>query len=105
MFATILSRTEPTKRLFDTMLVIVDDIFLDRHLEFLVAMVDAPIVNLFYKIFSLPPVELGGIMPFWRPIKADSNESARRDRYASPCGKRSESVFLCQWRTQVTSPA
>ena len=63
-FATILSRTEPTKRLFDTMLVIVDDIFLDRRLEFLVAMVDAPIVNLFYKIFSLPPVELGGYHAF-----------------------------------------
>ena len=46
MFATILSRTEPTKRLFDTMLVIVDDIFLNRRLEFLVTMVDAPIVNL-----------------------------------------------------------
>ena len=46
MFATILYWTEPTKRLFDTMLVIVDDIFLDRRLEFLVTMVDAPIVNL-----------------------------------------------------------
>ena len=44
MFATILSRTEPTKRLFDAMLVIVDDIFLDRRLEFLVAMVAAPVV-------------------------------------------------------------
>lgn len=42
MFATILYWTEPTKRLFDTMLVIVDDILFDCRLEFLVAMVDAP---------------------------------------------------------------
>ena len=46
MFATILYWTEVTKRLFDTMLVIVDDILFDCRLEFLVAMVDAPIVNL-----------------------------------------------------------
>ena len=42
MFATILYWTEQTKRLFDTMLVIVDDILFDCRLEFLVAMVDAP---------------------------------------------------------------
>ena len=60
MFATILSRTEPTKRLFDTMLVIVDDIFLDRRLEFLVAMVDAPIVNLLL-VHPIEPSKFWGV--------------------------------------------
>ena len=46
MFATILSRTEPAERLLDAALIVVDDILFDRRLEFLVTMVDVPIVNL-----------------------------------------------------------
>ena len=46
MFATELTRTEPAERLLDAALIVVDDILFDRGLEFLVAMVDVPIVNL-----------------------------------------------------------
>ena len=46
MFATELNRTEPAERLLDAALIVVDDILFDRRLEFLVTMVDVPIVNL-----------------------------------------------------------
>ena len=46
MFATVLSRTEPAERFLDAALVVVDNVLFDRRLELLVAMVDAPIVNL-----------------------------------------------------------
>ena len=46
LFATILSRTEPTERFLDAALVVVDNVLFDRRLKLLVAMVDAPIVNL-----------------------------------------------------------
>lgn len=38
MFAAILCRTEPAERFLDAVLVVVDDIFLNHRLEFLVAM-------------------------------------------------------------------
>ena len=46
MSATVFFGTEPAERFFDAALVVVDDIFLNRRLEFLAAMADAPIVNL-----------------------------------------------------------
>ena len=46
MPTSVFSWTESAERFLDAMLVVVDGIFLDRRLEFLVAMVDAPIVNL-----------------------------------------------------------
>ena len=46
MSATVFFGTEPAKRLLAAVFVVVDDILLNRRLESLVAMVNAPIVNL-----------------------------------------------------------
>ena len=46
MSATVFFGTEPAKSLLDAVFVVVDDILLNRRLEFLVAMVNALIVNL-----------------------------------------------------------
>ena len=53
LFATILSRTEPTERFLDAALVVVDNVLFDRRLKLLVAMVDAPIVIKSPKKFSI----------------------------------------------------
>ena len=46
MFVSVLRRTHPAERLLDAALVVVDNILLNRCFEFLVAMVNTPIVNL-----------------------------------------------------------